>query len=102
MTREKLRYTQSLMADRTRSIPETCRKLGGIPPARLTTPFAPTARLWIQAAISLRSDRERSHNMCSRGPSRQAGRLGPEAVNGFTSKRIQLVELIAVQQGETQ
>ena len=31
MTREKLRYAQSLMADRTRSIPEICRELGGIP-----------------------------------------------------------------------
>ena len=31
MTRERLRYAQNLMADRTRSIPEICRELGGIP-----------------------------------------------------------------------
>ena len=30
MTREKLHYAQSLMADRTRSIPEICREQGGI------------------------------------------------------------------------
>ena len=35
MTREKLRYAQSLMADRTRSIPEICRELGGIPAGTL-------------------------------------------------------------------
>ena len=31
MTPEKLRYAQSLMADRTRPIPDICRKLGDIP-----------------------------------------------------------------------
>ena len=35
MTREKLRYAQSLMADRTRSIPEICRELDGIPAGTL-------------------------------------------------------------------
>ena len=31
MTAEKLRYAQSLMADRHRSIPEICRELGDLP-----------------------------------------------------------------------
>ena len=35
MTREKLRYTQNLMADRARSIPDICRKLGDIPTSTL-------------------------------------------------------------------
>ena len=36
MTAPKLRYAQSLMADRTRSIPEICTELGGIPPSTLS------------------------------------------------------------------
>ena len=35
MTPEKLRYAQSLMADRHRSIPEICRELGNIPTSTL-------------------------------------------------------------------
>ena len=35
MTPEKLRYAQSLMADRTRSIPEICRELGNLPTSTL-------------------------------------------------------------------
>ena len=35
MTPEKLRYAQSLMADRDRSIPEICRELGDIPTSTL-------------------------------------------------------------------
>ena len=35
MTREKLRYAQNLMADRTRSIPDICRELGDIPTSTL-------------------------------------------------------------------
>ena len=35
MTREKLRYAQSLMADRTRSIPDICRELGDLPSSTL-------------------------------------------------------------------
>jgi DNA invertase Pin-like site-specific DNA recombinase len=35
MTVERLRYAQHLMADRTRSIPQICRELGGIPPSTL-------------------------------------------------------------------
>ena len=35
MTPEKLRYAQSLMADRTRSIPEICRELGDLPSSTL-------------------------------------------------------------------
>ena len=35
MTREKLRYAQSLMRDRTRSIPEICRELGDLPSSTL-------------------------------------------------------------------
>ena len=35
MTADKLRYARHLMADRTRSIPEICTELGGIPPSTL-------------------------------------------------------------------
>ena len=35
MTPEKLRYAQSLMADRTRSIPHICRALGDLPSSTL-------------------------------------------------------------------
>ena len=35
MTPEKLRYAQSLMADRTRSIPDICRELGDLPSSTL-------------------------------------------------------------------
>ena len=35
MTAEKLRYAQSLMADRDRSIPEICRELGNLPTSTL-------------------------------------------------------------------
>ena len=35
MTPEKLRYAQSLMADRTRSIPDICRALGDLPSSTL-------------------------------------------------------------------
>jgi DNA invertase Pin-like site-specific DNA recombinase len=35
MTVERLRYAQHLMADRTRSIPQICRELGGIPASTL-------------------------------------------------------------------
>lgn len=35
MTAERLRYAQHLMADRTRSIPQICRELGGIPSSTL-------------------------------------------------------------------
>ena len=35
MTAEKLRYAQSLMADRDRSIPEICRELGDLPTSTL-------------------------------------------------------------------
>ena len=35
MTREKLRYAQSLMKDRTRSITDICQELGGIPVSTL-------------------------------------------------------------------
>ena len=35
MTAEKLRYAQRLMADRTRSIPDICRELGGLPTSTL-------------------------------------------------------------------
>ena len=35
MTLEKLRYAQNLMADQTRSIPDICRELGGIPASTL-------------------------------------------------------------------
>lgn len=35
MTADKLRYACHLMADRTRSIPEICTELGGIPPSTL-------------------------------------------------------------------
>ena len=35
MTPEKLRYAQSLMADRTRSIPDICRALGELPSSTL-------------------------------------------------------------------
>ena len=35
MTQGKLRYAQSLMADRSRSIPEICQELGGIPVSTL-------------------------------------------------------------------
>lgn len=35
MTADKLRYACHLMADRTRSIPEICAELGGIPPSTL-------------------------------------------------------------------
>ena len=35
MTAEKLRYAQSLMVDRRRSIPEICRELGDIPTSTL-------------------------------------------------------------------
>ena len=35
MTPEKLRYAQSLMADRTRSIPDICRELGNVPSSTL-------------------------------------------------------------------
>ena len=35
MTPEKLRYAQNLMADQTRSIPDICRELGGIPASTL-------------------------------------------------------------------
>ena len=35
MTPEKLRYAQSLMRDRTRSIPEICRELGDLPSSTL-------------------------------------------------------------------
>ena len=35
MTPEKLRYAQSLMADRTRSIPHICRELGDLPSSTL-------------------------------------------------------------------
>ena len=35
MTREELRYAQSLMADRERSIPDICRELGDIPSSTL-------------------------------------------------------------------
>ena len=35
MTAERLRYAQHLMADRTRSIPDICQELGGIPSSTL-------------------------------------------------------------------
>ena len=35
MAPEKLRYAQSLMADRTRSIPDICRELGDLPSSTL-------------------------------------------------------------------
>lgn len=35
MTPEKLRYAQNFMADQTRSIPDICRELGGIPASTL-------------------------------------------------------------------
>jgi DNA invertase Pin-like site-specific DNA recombinase len=35
MTADKLRYARHLMADRTRSIPEICRELGGLRPSTL-------------------------------------------------------------------
>lgn len=35
MTPEKLRYARNLMADQTRSIPDICRELGGIPASTL-------------------------------------------------------------------
>lgn len=35
MTVERLRYAQHLMADRTRTIPQICRELGGIPASTL-------------------------------------------------------------------
>ena len=35
MTAEKLRFAQSLMADRDRSIPEICRELGDLPTSTL-------------------------------------------------------------------
>ena len=35
VTPERLRYAQSLIADRTRSIPETCRELGNLPTSTL-------------------------------------------------------------------
>ena len=35
MTPEKLRYAQSLMSDRTRSIPDICRELGDLPTSTL-------------------------------------------------------------------
>ena len=35
MTAERLRYAQSLMADRRRPIPEICRELGDIPTSTL-------------------------------------------------------------------
>ena len=35
MTPQKLRYAQSLMADRTRSIPDICRELGDMPSSTL-------------------------------------------------------------------
>ena len=35
MTPEKLRYAQSLMADRARSIPDICRELGDLPSSTL-------------------------------------------------------------------
>ena len=35
MTVERLRYAQHLMADQTRSIPQICRELGGIPSSTL-------------------------------------------------------------------
>ena len=35
MTPEKLRYAQNLMADQTRSIPDSCRELGSIPASTL-------------------------------------------------------------------
>ena len=35
MTPEKLRYARNLMADQTRSIPDICRELGGIPASAL-------------------------------------------------------------------
>ena len=35
MTPENLRYALNLMADQTRSIPDICRELGGIPASTL-------------------------------------------------------------------
>jgi hypothetical protein len=35
MSRDKLRYAQHLMADRSRSIPAVCRELGDIPSSTL-------------------------------------------------------------------
>ena len=35
MTSERLRYAQHLMANRSRSVPATCRELGGVPASTL-------------------------------------------------------------------
>ena len=61
MTWEKLRYAQSLMADRTCSIPEICRELGGIPAGTLyhylyaDGTFKDPGRKLLEATRSLKS-----------------------------------------------